>query len=98
MQTPIETNELQMMRPSEVSKLLRVSTRSVLDWIHRGIIPAFDIGMGNVNRYVIREADLIRFLSLNRFQVPLKRNVVVKRVETVGHDKAFLNAADKPHH
>ncbi len=97
MQTPIDTNELQMMRPSEVSKLLRVSTRSVLDWIHRGILPAFDVGMGNVNRYLIREADLIRFLSLNRFQVPLKRNVITSQVEAVSHDKAFLNALDKPH-
>jgi excisionase family DNA binding protein len=59
--------------PSEIARMLRVSSEKVLGWIRRAELRAVNLGNMARSKYRVRPADLENFLRLREVQPPRPR-------------------------
>jgi excisionase family DNA binding protein len=66
-------NEQSYLTPSEIARLLRVSSEKVLNWIRRAELKAVNVGNGFRPRYRISRDALTAFLAGREVQPPPER-------------------------
>ncbi len=88
------TSNGRFLTPANVGEFLGVNLRTVIGWIQKGELNAYQLPGCGYNR--VRPADLIEFLDENHMPIPAELMITSNRVLIVEDDMAAAEALEHP--